>query len=118
MVSLELTNSYGLYPSHDTLQVPTLLDPFTHHCQHGRNNSQHYWPRNIGSSCVRFHVALGERSALDDLRSHQSRINCILFSSYDLISSGRLQQVKMQENYKNSGRVSIRKVVVFGRFQL
>ena len=60
--------SYGLYPSHDALKEPTLpgvvnnnnnnklylysvciincsltalLHPFTHHCQHRRNNSQH-----------------------------------------------------------------------------
>ena len=75
MVSLEFTKSYGLYPSQGTLQVPTLLDPFTHHCQRGRNNSQHCWPNNILSSCVRFHVALGERSALDDLRSHHAAEN-------------------------------------------
>ena len=75
MVSLEFTNSYGLYPSQGTLQVPTLLDPFTHHYQRGRNNSQHCWPNNILSSCVRFHVALGERSALDDLRSHHAAEN-------------------------------------------
>ena len=30
-----------------------LLHPFAHHCQHGRNNSQHYWPNNVGSCCVR-----------------------------------------------------------------
>ena len=30
-----------------------LLHPFAHHCQHGRNNSQHCWPNNVGSCCVR-----------------------------------------------------------------
>ena len=51
---------YGLYPPHDALHVPTLLGvvaPFAHHCQHGRNNSQHGWPNNIGSCCVCLHVA-------------------------------------------------------------
>ena len=65
------TKTYGLYPSHDALQVPTLLGvvasvctplptrtqqlptllaqqcwellrPFAHHCQHEPNNSHHY----------------------------------------------------------------------------
>ena len=29
-----------------------LLHPLAHHCQHGRNNSQHCWPNNEGSCCV------------------------------------------------------------------
>ena len=29
-----------------------LLHPLAHHCQHGRNNSQHCWPNNVGSCCV------------------------------------------------------------------
>ena len=36
-----------------------LLHPFAHHCQHGRNNSQHCWRNNVGSYCVRLHAALG-----------------------------------------------------------
>ena len=50
------TKTYGLCPSHDALQVPTLLGvvaPFAHHCQHGCNNSQHCWRNNVGSCCVR-----------------------------------------------------------------
>ena len=35
-----------------------LLHPFAQHCQHGRNNSQHCWPNNVGSFCVRLHVSL------------------------------------------------------------
>ena len=35
-----------------------LLHPLAHHCQHGRNNSQHHWPNNVGSCCVNLHVAL------------------------------------------------------------
>ena len=35
-----------------------LLHPLAHHCQHGRNNSQHYWPNNVGSCCLNLHVAL------------------------------------------------------------
>ena len=33
-----------------------LLHPFTHHCQHARNNSQHCWRNNVGSCCVRLHA--------------------------------------------------------------
>ena len=35
-----------------------LLHPFAYHCQHARNNSQHYWRNNVGSCCVRLHTAL------------------------------------------------------------
>ena len=51
--------SYGLYPSHDALQVPTLSEGVAHYFQHGRNNSHHCWLNNVGSCCVRLHVALG-----------------------------------------------------------
>ena len=34
-----------------------LLHPFARHCQHARNNSQH-WRNNVGSCCVRLYVAL------------------------------------------------------------
>ena len=39
-----------------------LLHPFAHHCQHARNNSQHYRRNNVGSCCVRLHTALGRLS--------------------------------------------------------
>ena len=55
------TKTYGLYPSHDALQVPTLLGvvaTFADHCQHARNNSQHCWRNNVGSCCVCLHAAL------------------------------------------------------------
>ena len=77
--------TYGLYPSPDALQVPTLLGvvaavctplptptrqlptllaqhcweslhPFAHHCQHQRDNSQHCWPNIVGSCCIRLHT--------------------------------------------------------------
>ena len=54
------TKSYGLYPSHETMQVPTLLGvvaPLAHHYQQRRNKSQHCWPNNVGSCCVRLYVA-------------------------------------------------------------
>ena len=35
-----------------------LLRPFAHYCQHGRNNSHYCWPNNVGSCCVRLHIAL------------------------------------------------------------
>ena len=39
-----------------------LLHPLAHHCQHGRNNSQHCWRNNGGSYCVLLHAALGLQS--------------------------------------------------------
>ena len=35
-----------------------LLHPFAHHCQHGRNNSQHCWPNSVGGCRIRLRVAL------------------------------------------------------------
>ena len=69
-----VTKIYWLYPSHDALQVSTLmgpacatlmgptlmgpvLHPIVHHCQHAHNNSQHCWRNNVGSCCVRLHAA-------------------------------------------------------------
>ena len=75
------SKSYGLYPSHHALQVPTLLGvvasvcsplqtrtqqlptllaqqcweflhAFANHCKHGRNNSQHCWLNNVESLYV------------------------------------------------------------------
>ena len=34
-----------------------LLHPFERHCQHGRNNSQHYWPNIVGGCYVSLLVA-------------------------------------------------------------
>ena len=51
--------SYGLYPSHDALQVLTLLGvvaSFAHHCRHGRNYSQNCWPNIVWSCCIRLHT--------------------------------------------------------------
>ena len=55
-----ITKTYGLYSSHDALQVPIcweLLHLFAHHCQHARNNSQHCWRNNVGSCSARLHAA-------------------------------------------------------------
>ena len=55
-----ITKTYGLYSSHDALQVPNLLGvvaPFAHHCQHARHNS-HCWRNNVGSCCARSHATL------------------------------------------------------------
>ena len=35
-----------------------LLHPCAHHCQHGRGNSQHCEPNNVGSCCLVLHVPL------------------------------------------------------------
>ena len=37
VVSLEFTEFYGLYPSHDALQVPTMLRPFARSLRCGIN---------------------------------------------------------------------------------
>ena len=34
-----------------------LLHPLAHHCQHGRNDSQHCWRNSVGS-CFRLHLTL------------------------------------------------------------
>ena len=47
-----------------------LLHPFAHHCQHGRNNSQHCWRNNVGSCCVRLHTALGCLHTIPDSFSY------------------------------------------------
>ena len=55
-----------------------LFRPFAHHCQHGRSNFQHGWPNNVGSCCVRLHVAFSSWTAnigpivpaLPDILSH------------------------------------------------
>ena len=50
MVSVKFTKSYGLYPSHDALPVPTLLGVVASVCTP--------LPRhNVGSLCVYLHVA-------------------------------------------------------------
>ena len=52
---------YGLYPSIMHCRFShcwELLHPFVRHYQHGRNNSQHYWPNINGTCCVRLLVAL------------------------------------------------------------
>ena len=41
-----------------------LLHPFAHHCPHARNNSQHCWPNNVWSCCVRLHAALRNKMHL------------------------------------------------------
>ena len=33
-----------------------LLHPSAHHCQHGHNNSKHYWPNNVWSCCISLHT--------------------------------------------------------------
>ena len=40
-----------------------LFRPFAHHCQHERNNFRHCWPNNVGSCCIRLHVAFSSRTA-------------------------------------------------------
>ena len=83
-------NSYGLYSSHNALHRQDcweLLHPFVHHCQQGRKNSQDCWPNNVGSCCVRLHVALklrqnGERNrttccaTLLSFTTHESNLLC------------------------------------------
>ena len=51
--------TYGLYPSHDALQVPTLLGVVASiYRQHERNNSQCCWRNNVRSCCICLPAAL------------------------------------------------------------
>ena len=53
------TKTYGLYPSHDALQVPTLLGVVASiYRQHERNNSQCCWRNNVRSCCICLPAAL------------------------------------------------------------
>ena len=65
---------------------------FAHHCQHRRNNSHHCWPNNVGSCCVRLHVALGNLSNDDDgFMSKQQLSTSTLFQYISLTSTTRLR---------------------------
>ena len=56
------TKTYGLYPSHDALQVPILLGVVASVCTPLPTRTQQLptlcWPNNVGSCCVRLHAAL------------------------------------------------------------
>ena len=53
------TKTYGFYPSHDALQVPTLLGVVASiYRQHERNNSQCCWRNNVRSCCICLPAAL------------------------------------------------------------
>ena len=77
------TKTYGLYPSHDALQVLTLRD----HCQHARNNSQHCW-HNIGSCCIHLHAALQGKwwEEVRKLKQQAAMITSLWFYSALMIS--------------------------------
>ena len=51
---------------------------FVHHCQHGRNNSQHCWANNVGSCCLCLHVAQEYWKKLD-LDENGTKISWNLF---------------------------------------
>ena len=62
------TMTYGLYPSHDPLQIPTLLGVVASVCTPlptRTNNSQHCWRNNVGSCCVRLHAAKATTTAVE-----------------------------------------------------
>ena len=50
------TKTYGLYPSHDALQVPTLLEVVASVCTPLPARTQQL-ANNVGSCCVRLHAA-------------------------------------------------------------
>ena len=57
--------------------------PFAHNCQHGRNNSHHCWPNNVGSCYIRLHVALRNLSDNDDgFMSNNSSPRSRFFSTF------------------------------------
>ena len=64
----------GLYPSHDALQVPTLLGvllhPFTHHCQHARKKPELLRP--FARSLRQF---LGFADEFDNQMTFSKRLN-------------------------------------------
>ena len=70
-----ITKTYGLYSSHGALQVPNLLHPFAHHCQHVQNNSQHCWRKNVGSCCARLHPALASNTDEDSFITRSRATN-------------------------------------------
>ena len=47
------TKTYGLYPSHDALQVPTLLGVVASVCTPLPTRTQQLWSNNVGSCCMR-----------------------------------------------------------------
>ena len=56
-----ITKTYGLYFSHESLQVLNLLGVVVCVCTPlptGRNNSQHCWHNNVGSCRARLHAVL------------------------------------------------------------
>ena len=58
---LEVTKSYGFYPSHDALQVLTLFGVVASVCTPLPTRTQqlqHFWPNKFGSCCVRLPLAL------------------------------------------------------------
>ena len=71
------TKTYGLYPSHDALQVP-------HHYQHARNN--------VGSCCVRLHAALPATKGL--FPSHRFKVHYTRFSPFQWILKNYLYENK------------------------
>ena len=71
-----------MHPSLDGLHVPTLLHPFSHHCQHGHNNSQRCGPNNVNSCCVSLHWL-----------HPQSLIWIIIFENKDFCSVFQLKNI-------------------------
>ena len=72
--SLRMRFCDGLYPSHDALQVPTLLGvllhPFTHHCQHARKKPELLRP--FARSLRQF---LGFADEFDNQMTFSKRLN-------------------------------------------
>ena len=85
-----MTKTYGLYPSHDALQVPTLLGVVASVCTPlptRSNNFQHCW-RNIGSCCIHLHAALQGKwwEEVRKLRQQAAMITSLWFYSALMIS--------------------------------
>ena len=47
-----ITKTHGLYPSHDALQVPTLLGVVASVCRHARNNMHATTPNIVGATML------------------------------------------------------------------
>ena len=89
------TKTYGLYPSHDALQVPHLY-------QHARNNSQHCWRNNVRSCCVRLHAALPATKGLFPF--HRFKVHYTRFPPFQWILKNYL--------YENKNVRSINQVIL------
>ena len=82
------TKTYWLYPSHDALQVPTLLGVVASVCTPlPTRTQQHCCANNVGSCCVRLHAALDTMYGRLTCATFFNTFLKIFFSCYNSVSS-------------------------------